>query len=441
MYKVIINKLDIFTPLSKEQFVENEDFDIDNFLHFRVLINDDGSVWNHGSLYLLSKLKNYQKPSPKTLDSIATDLKHFKEYCDSENIDYLSAPRKILRPTYLYRSYLQQLLRDGKISPNTIKRRMSAVVGFYEYLINIEGIEFKFPLWESGIASITYQDNKGFKQSKQVNTKDVSRVVATSNPDLFDDAIVDGGRLHPLSKEQQIAIAKALKTIRNTEMTLSFLIALTTGARIQTVFTLRKKHFEKPLKEEVETEVKIKVGYGTDCDTKFNKIHTLIFPSWVYQKVRIYLNSPRYKKREDNSTHIFENQNKQYIFLTNRGTPFYAAHDDPYRHLYKEVPNGATVRQFVFTSLKKQLKKDEYQFDFSFHDLRASYGMNLLDKLIPLVDKKELKLSHALIHIKEKMGHSSLSTTEKYLNFRERHKIKEQAQDNYETYLMELLNE
>lgn len=65
MYKVIINKLDIFTPLSKEQFVENEDFDIDNFLHFRVLINDDGSVWNHGSLYLLSKLKNYQKPSPK----------------------------------------------------------------------------------------------------------------------------------------------------------------------------------------------------------------------------------------------------------------------------------------------------------------------------------------------------------------------------------------
>lgn len=80
-------------------------------------------------------------------------------------------------------------------------------------------------------------------------------------------------------------------------------------------------------------------------------------------------------------------------------------------------------------------------FNFSFHDLRATFGMNLLDKLMPLVDSKELKLSHALIHIKERMGHSSLSTTEKYLNFRERHKIKEQAQDNYETYLMELLGE
>ena len=168
MKKLTLKKLDIFTPISKEQFIPNEEFDIDNFLHFPVLTHDDGSVWKHGSLYLLSKLKNYKKPSPKTLDSIATDLKHFKEYCDSENIDYLIAPRKVLRPTYLYRSHLQQLLRNEKISPNTIKRRMSAIVGFYEYLINIEGVEFKFPLWESGITSVTYHDSYGFQQSKQV---------------------------------------------------------------------------------------------------------------------------------------------------------------------------------------------------------------------------------------------------------------------------------
>jgi len=440
MKKLTIKKLDIFTPISKNQSMQNEEFDIDNFLHFQILTYDDGSIWKHGSLYLLSKLKNYQKPSPKTLDSIATDLKHFKEYCDSENIDYLVAPRKVLRPTYLYRSHLQQLLQNGKISPNTIKRRMSAIVGFYEYLIDVEGIEFKFPLWESGITSIAYQDNQGFKQSKQVHTKDVCKVVATSNPDLFDDAIVDGGRLHPLPQEQQIALVKALKNIGNTEMTLGFLIALITGARIQTVFTLRKKHFEKPLKNE-ENEVKIKIGYGTDCDTKFNKLHTLILPLWLYQKIRIYLNSPRFKKREEKAIHIFDDQNKQYIFLTNRGTPFYAAHDDPYRYLYKEVPNGATIRQFIFNSLKNQLKIDGFKFDFSFHDLRATFGMNLLDKLIPLVDSKELKLSHALIHIKERMGHSSLSTTEKYLNFRDRYKIKEQAQDNYERYLESLISE
>lgn len=440
MKKLTLKRLDIFTPISKDQSIPNEEFDIDNFLHFPIITYDDGSIWKHGSLYLFSKLKDYQKPSPKTLDSIATDLKHFKEYCNRENIDYLVAPRKVLRPTYLYRSHLQQLLRDGKISPNTIKRRMSAIVGFYEYLINIEGIEFKFPLWENGITSVSYQDSYGFIHSKQVNTKDVSRVVTTSNPDLFDDAIVDGGRLHPLLHEQQIALVKALKTIGNTEMTLGFLIALTTGARIQTVFTLRKKHFERALKDQ-ENEIKIKVGYGTDCDTKLNKLHTLIFPSWIYQKIRIYLNSSRYKKREEKASHLFDEENKQYVFLTNRGAPFYAAHDDSYRHLYKEVPNGATIRQFIFNSLKKQIQTDGHKFEFSFHDLRATFGMNLLDKLIPLVNAKELKLSHALIHIKERMGHSSLFTTEKYLNFRERHKIKEQAQDNYEIYLESLIDE
>jgi len=440
MKKLTLKRLDIFTPISKEQSIPNEEFDIDNFLHFPVITHDDGSIWKHGSLYLLSKLKNYQKPSPKTLDSIATDLKHFKEYCDSENIDYLIAPRKVLRPTYLYRSHLQQLLRDGKISPNTIKRRMSAIVGFYEYLINIEGLEFKFPLWENGITSVTYHDSYGFQQSKQVQTKDVSRVISTSNPDLFDDAIVDGGRLHPLPQEQQFALVRALKTIGNTEMTLGFLIALTTGARIQTVFTLRKKHFEKSIKDE-ESEVKIKVGYGTDCDTKFNKLHTLIVPSWLYLKVRIYLSSPRFKTREEKAVHIFDDQSKQYIFLTNRGAPFYAAHDDPYRHLYKEVPNGATIRQFIFNSLKNQLKIDGFRFDFSFHDLRATFGMNLLDKLMPLVDNKELKLSHALIHIKERLGHSSLSTTEKYLNFKDNNKIKEQAQKDFENFIIRVLDE
>ena len=76
--------------------------------------------------------------------------------------------------------------------------------------------------------------------------------------------------------------------------------------------------------------------------------------------MKIYLNSSRYNKREEKASHIFDVQNKQYIFLTNRGVPLYAAHDDSYRHLYKEVPNGATVRQFIFTSLKKQLKKDGF---------------------------------------------------------------------------------
>ena len=428
MKKLTLKRLDIFNPISKDQSILNEEFDLDNFLHFPILTHDDGSIWKHGSLYLLSKLKNYQKPSPKTLDSIATDLKHFKEYCDSENIDYLIAPRKILRPTYLYRSHLQQLLRDGKISPNTIKRRMSAIVGFYEYLINIEGVEFKFPLWESGITSISYKDSYGSQQLKQVKTKDVSRVTMKLNSISIDN-IEDGGKLRPLSyKEQEILITN-LQKINNTEMTLSFLIALTTGARIQTVFTLRKKHFDKVLNE-CDDLIPIKVGYGTSCDTKFQKIQNIYMPKWLYYRIQVYLKSPRYQKRKDNAKHIFKNDSEQYIFLTNRGTPYYVANEDPYRADYKEPPNGATVRQFIFQKLK--------EINFSFHDLRATYGTNLFDKYMEQVQNQEITLSTALINIKERMSHSSLEITQRYLKYRENNKIKQNVQFEFEKKLERL---
>ena len=443
MKKALLSQIKIYSPqIKKGKIIEtiSNEFDIDNFLHYPILINSDGSLWKHGNLYLLSKLKSYNKPSPKTLDSIAIDLKMFKEWCDSENVDYLSAPRKVLRPTYMYRSHLQELLRDAKVSSNTVKRRISTVVGFYRYLIDVENIKFKFPLWESGITSITYQDRQGFKQSKQVNTTDVGKVVTTSNPDLYEEAIEDGGRLHPLSQETQKVLMQTLKEIGNTEMILGFLIALTTGARMQTVFTLRRKHFLKDIHQD-EKEVRIKVGYGTHCDTKFQKQHTLILPKWVYDRVKIYLNSPRANKRLEKAQHIFDTNELQYVFLNRSGIPYYASGDDPYRKLYRDSPNGSAVRQFMIQTLKKELLKKEIKLDFTFHDLRASFGMNLLDKLMPLVKNKELDLSHALMYIKERMGHSSLITTEKYLNFRDKNKIKEQAQDDYEKYLADLMNE
>lgn len=442
MKKVLLPQFKIFKPIVEDGKLKeavSDEFDIDNFLHYPILINSDGSLWKHGNLYLLSKLKSYNKPSPKTLDSIAIDLKMFKEWCDSENVDYLSAPRKVLRPTYMYRGHLQLLLRDAKVSSNTVKRRISTVVGFYRYLIDVEHIKFKFPLWESGITSITYQDRQGFQQSKQVNTTDVGRVVATSNPDLYDEAIEDGGRLHPLSQETQKVLMQTLKDIGNTEMTLGFLIALTTGARMQTVFTLRRKHFSKEIHQE-EKEVRIKVGYGTHCDTKFQKQHTLILPKWVYDRVKIYLNSPRANNRLEKAQHIFDTNELQYAFLNRSGIPHYASGEDPYRKLYRDSPNGNAVRQFMNQTLTKEFLKQGIKLDFTFHDLRASFGMNLLDKLMPLVKNKELDLSHALMHIKERMGHSSLTTTEKYLNFRDKNKIKEQAQDDYEKYLKSLID-
>jgi integrase len=433
--------LKIYTPTSnKDVYLENSDFKTNYFLHFPILLNNDGSVWKHGTLYLLSKLKNYKQPEKETLKSTANNLKYFIIWCEENNIDYLvEAPRKFKRPTYLYRDYLQKKLVNGELSSETIKARINTVIKFYKYLVK-EGIKFKFPLWESNTTLISYENHYGNKTSKKIETTDIGKVISSSNVDKYVNYVEDGAKLKPLTYEEQHIIINSLKNIGNIEMTLAFLLSLTTGARIQTIFTLRLKHFER-VPSENEKEVKIKVGLGTDCDTKFDKIHILYVPIWVYNKIKIYIKSPRAEKRRNNAQNIFVDNSLQYIFLTNRGVPYYVSKYDPYLAIYKSPSNGEAVRKFISTTLKDEIKKYGLNFDFSFHDLRATFGMNYLESRIHLVKEGSISLSLLLMEIKEKLAHSSLIVTERYLNFRNINKAKESSNDKYENYLMELLDD
>ncbi len=112
MKKIILSKLDIYTPLQKNNQISNEDYGIENYLHYPILLDDNGIPLKYENLYLLFKLKNYTKPSSKTLDSIANDLKKFILWCKQSEIDYLTATRKVLTPTYKYRGYLQTLYEN-----------------------------------------------------------------------------------------------------------------------------------------------------------------------------------------------------------------------------------------------------------------------------------------------------------------------------------------
>lgn len=441
MKKVMIPRLDIYTPINRNKKIVNEDFDIDIFLHFPIITEDNGELWEYGSLYLLSKLKAYKKPTSKTLDSIANDLKDFKSWCNEYNMDYLTAKRKILTPTYKYRGYLQTLFENGNISSSTLKRKISSVICFYRYLLDVQKIKFKFPLWEEGITSITYLDNRGFSQTKQVKTTNIARTPSIQNQEYSNEKFIkDGGNLQPLTEDEQLDIFKALHKIKNKEITLGFLISICTGARISSVYTLRHKHFQKNINNQDTDDIPIKIGFGTDCDTKGDKQYLLYFPIWLYKMVKIYLQSPRRLLRVTKAKHIFDKEQDQYLFLNNRGRPYYVSKYDPYRVDYRDVPNGNTIRLFIHNTLKKELKNNEIQIDFSFHDLRATFGMNTLNKLLPFLKTGDFDISFVLHFIKERMGHSSLITTERYLNFKKINKKKFKIQDAFESNLIGLLS-
>ncbi len=312
------------------------------------------------------------------------------------------------------------------------------MTAFYEWLLQDENINLDFLLWNTNENHIPYKNDYGLEQYRTVVTKDINQVLYSKSNTNNENIIIDGGKLKPLTKEQQITIIKLLNEINNREMTLSFLIALTTGARMQTVFTLRIKHFKQPIQDYFQ---RVQIGYGTDCDTKYSKRNILFFPSWLYNEIQEYIETERALKRRKKSKHIFESDDFQYVFLTNRGTPYYCAQNDKYRILYSSPPNGEVVRTFIINTLQKRLKSINENFQFSFHDLRATFGVNLFDSYSDLIKEKEYSVTQVLHIIKERMGHSSLKTTELYLNFRNKNKLNKKAQDNYEQLLRELIDE
>ncbi len=87
---------------------------------FPIILNNDGSPWREGVLYIIEKANNDFSYNLSTYHSIVSDLTHFKNYIDDNGIDMYSFPKmKLLRPTYRYRNFLLLLVQNGELSSHT----------------------------------------------------------------------------------------------------------------------------------------------------------------------------------------------------------------------------------------------------------------------------------------------------------------------------------
>jgi len=427
---------------------------IETITHFPVILVD-GSPWKYSTRYFLSKSLDYKPVKPKTLIGIARDLKDFKFWVLGSNIDYLKCEKVPQSPVRRYRRYLH----TTNYSDNVIRRKLSRVVSFYRWLQTEEKIVFEKPLWKEREFKVLTTAKFGNKVSLEVRSTDVQNVRGSKQVEGngYDGFINDGGLLRPFGLNEQKMVMRSLAAIGNTEMTLSFLIALTTGARLQTVFTLRKGQFEQNVSEE-DQEVVLYVGRwperkGSDSlsdaiklsrfiDTKNSKPMKLYFPVWVYQKVQTYLKSERYLKRAIKSNNDLSVTKNQYVFLTTRARPFYLHSEDPTSTKYLNPPQGASVQQFISKQLKPHLKLNGFDSHFKFHNLRATYGMNIVRSYMPNVGKEwGVTLTELFAIVKNKMGHSHQETTQHYLSFDLKQKVVSTVQDSYEQYLDSLFTE
>ncbi len=415
----------------------------EGFRHFPVIIDPDGVPWESANRYLLSRLRSIKPGSHRTFESIARDLTEYRKWLLEEDIDFLSVPAKPrARPTYRYAAFLQDLVRQETIKPSTAKRRMTSAINFYRWLIQ-DGAQFQYPLWEETSKKILFNDSRGFRQEKDVVSTNLARLFnQTRQTTEYSEYIDDGGKLRPLRKEEQLALFQSLKRIGNTEMTLAFLLAITTGARLQTVFTLREEQVVAANQPGRNSGGKrVPVGANTKVDTKNGKKLILVIPNWLYEKLEIYVGSERRSIRVAKSEHVYPSPTEQYLFLTRTGRPYYMSAKDPFADLYRSPPRGNAVTQFIRQQLVPDMKEHGNDLSFRFHDLRATFGMNLVESVIQvhgegvLENDQRPEFLRALMYVRERMGHSNLQTTEKYLRYRENVKVATYLQGEFERFL------
>lgn len=238
-------------------------------------------------------------------------------------------------------------------------------------------------------------------------------------------------------------------------MKLIFLFSVLTGARIETVLTLRLKHFVNSLpinyseneilkwqnsqeKFDLISKYFLPVGPGTGVDTKKDKKYDLVLSKRLKELIITYIISKtafnRRSKAKPQSSEL-----EQYVFLSNRSNPYFMSSTDTHRKENKNKPKGGAINTFICDTLKPKLKELNKSFPFHFHNLRATFAMNYLIINQPLVDKGIMTQLQLTLNLQKLMGHEKITSTMRYIEYYNLTKDINQAQDFHEEKLLSWL--
>jgi integrase len=101
---------------------------------------------------------------------------------------------------------------------------------------------------------------------------------------------------------------------------------------------------------------------------------------------------------------------------------------------------GQAVRQFITEQVIPfvRTKYGARNFHYQFHDTRATFGMNMTDHQLKLVEQGKTTLKEVREFVKTRMGHESAATTDLYLQYRSNLKLVRWVGVEYESHLKKL---
>lgn len=393
--------------------------------NFPFLFHSNGYPWKEANDYLLSLMRD-KTPINRRTDDVrrrASKLIDYLLFCEDNNLDWLdfSGARPSLRPTY---KYFYHLINCGARSNQVINQYTGVIYHFYKYVSeHWHDLDIKRVDTTKQVRFIV-QGAKGVKVIDAEKRSQTRRTPPVSSVQLG-FVREDGEDLRPLSNLELNAFLAAIRNEKEWSVVerLILMTSLMTGARKQTVLTMRLKHLKGFTEDKLEREgaYKLHAGPRTGIDTKYDKPQVLYVPKQLAEELVTLAKSPMMKKRREKFLANLEAshpglpvaEDDMYLFLSNQGNCYYMAKNDPRYTIVKSPQTG----QVTETIKGKLIQKASSPFpkDFSYHWLRATYGYQLYQRLQPLVHEGAIKPGEDIEFIQKRMHHVSRETTESYL--------------------------
>ncbi|RON55923.1 integrase [Pseudomonas frederiksbergensis] len=408
-----------------------------------------GEPWIEANSFLIDLVRNkhaHNRPTDEAKRK-ASRLLDYLIFTEENNINWLdfSGKRITLRPTYRYHAHLMEKKGRG---PAVCNQYTGVVYQFYKFVsrywhsIDINRVDTvkQISMFIDGAHGFTRQIT--VEQRSQTQRYNKTKVVPAG---FVDD---EGECLRPLSNSELASVVSIVNSDGwDAQERLIVLFALMTGARKQTVLTLRVKHVEALIKGMLEPEGTyiLKAGPGTGIDTKNDKPQTLHVPKDLVEDLLTYVQSAYAKSRRQRFLQRYAvgfpdleaiPKGEEYVFLSERANCYYMAASDPRYPFVKTRPLGA-----VADTIKKKLMRSvpaDFPKDFTYHWLRATFAYQLYQLLVPRLENRSLLPGEEISIIQERLHHERRETTEGYLKLFTMIPEKVRAQESYEDALFKM---
>jgi integrase/recombinase XerD len=322
-----------------------------------------GMLFREGLEFLTYEcLKRGRVRSKKTWSTYAKHLVSFFTFCEDNDQDWRQIEDDGINEMLLavYRDSCQE---DFDLSSNSTNQHLRTIVRFYRHAVG-----------RGWVSSLPYslEDVKASQNKHSFLAHTVTDGGITASVDIMLKTKKTSIKFLQVEETKEL-----LKAIKNKTLKLMTRLCLQTGIRKKEVLLFPLDVIRKPRAGELMCRVDIH-------RTKGEHERSIDIPTRLMEDLWRYVNTTRFQQTENSGV------KSDYLFLTSSGEEWEADGD----------------------GFNKALKALKLPFKVNPHKLRHTYATHMLKGLL----KAKNITFNPLMYIQSRLGHSSLSTTMKYLH-------------------------